>query len=73
MVKATSDMWLKGWDERNGGNVSLRVMPEDLEPYRPHVTGDRVVEIGETVEELGGQYFLVTGSGKYFRNDSGID
>jgi rhamnulose-1-phosphate aldolase len=68
MVKATSDMWLKGWDERNGGNVSLRVMPEDLEPYRPHVTGDRVVEIGETVEELGGQYFLVTGSGKYFRN-----
>ncbi len=25
MVKATSDMWLKGWDERNGGNVSLRL------------------------------------------------
>ena len=24
MIKATSDMWLKGWDERNGGNVSLR-------------------------------------------------
>jgi hypothetical protein len=21
MVKATSDMWLKGWHERNGGNL----------------------------------------------------
>ena len=20
MIKATSDAWLKGWDERNGGN-----------------------------------------------------
>ena len=34
MVKATSDMWLKGWDERNGGNVSLRLDAADVEPYR---------------------------------------
>lgn len=32
MVKATSDMWLKGWDERNGGNVSLRLTLEDVAP-----------------------------------------
>jgi rhamnulose-1-phosphate aldolase len=68
MVKATTDMWLKGWDERNGGNVSLRLFAEDIEPFRRFLAGDRVVEIGETVEELAGQYFLVTGSGKYFRN-----
>ena len=45
MVKATTDMWLKGWDERNGGNVSLRLFPEDVEPYRQFLSGDRVVEI----------------------------
>ena len=25
MVKVIHDMWLKGWDERNGGNVSYRI------------------------------------------------
>ncbi len=33
MIKATSDMWLKGWDERNGGNVSLRLDAKDVTPY----------------------------------------
>jgi rhamnulose-1-phosphate aldolase len=68
MVKATSDMWLKGWDERNGGNVSLRLTAEDVAPFRDAMKEDRVVAIGEFVPELAGQYFLVTGSGKYFRN-----
>jgi rhamnulose-1-phosphate aldolase len=68
MVKATTDMWLKGWDERNGGNVSLRLTAQDIEPFRPSLNQDRTVAIGETVAELAGQYFLVTGSGKYFRN-----
>jgi rhamnulose-1-phosphate aldolase len=68
MVKATTDMWLKGWDERNGGNVSLRLNAEDIVPFRQFLAEDRVVAIGETVAELAGQYFLVTGSGKYFRN-----
>lgn len=28
MIKATSDAWLKGWDERNGGNLTLRLDEE---------------------------------------------
>lgn len=68
MVKATTDMWLKGWDERNGGNVSLRLSAGDIEPFRGALNEDRIVEIGEVVRELAGQYFLVTGSGKFFRN-----
>jgi len=68
MTKATSDMWLKGWDERNGGNVSLRLMPEDLAPYRQCLMESRVVEIGETIASMADQYFLVTGPGKYLRN-----
>lgn len=70
MVKATSDMWLKGWDERNGGNVSLRVLDEDIEPYEhtfaPAVP--RFVSLSDPLPELAGQYYLVTGTGKYFRN-----
>ena len=68
MEKATSDMWLKGWDERNGGNVSLRLTAEDVAPFKHMLKEDRVVAIGELVPDLVGQYFLVTGSGKYFRN-----
>lgn len=68
MVKATSDMWLKGWDERNGGNVSLRLLEADIEPYKNSLGSDRTLPIGEKIAGLAGQYFLVTGSGKYFRN-----
>ena len=68
MVKATTDMWLKGWDERNGGNVSLRVSAEDLAPYAAGLQGERTVALGEALPELDGQSFLVTGSGKFFRN-----
>jgi len=68
MVKATTDMWLKGWDERNGGNVSLRVSTDDLAPLGPCLQGERTVALGEPLPELEGQFFLVTGSGKFFRN-----
>lgn len=68
MVKATTDMWIKGWDERNGGNVSLRLLEEDLRPYAESLSPGRILPIGEKVEGLAGQCFLVTGSGKFFRN-----
>lgn len=68
MIKATSDMWLKGWDERNGGNVSLRLLEKDVAPYLRGWEGGRVLPVTEAVPELAGQIFLVTGSGKYFRN-----
>jgi rhamnulose-1-phosphate aldolase len=68
MVKATTDMWLKGWDERNGGNVSLRLLDEDVKPFQQQFAADRVLPIGEKIAGLAGQYFLVTGSGKYLRN-----
>ena len=34
MIKATYDMWLKGWDERNGGNVSLRLLESDIISFK---------------------------------------
>lgn len=68
MIKATTDCWLKGWDERNGGNISLRLLEADIEPYLGEMTGNRVLPVTEAIPELAGQYYLVTGSGKYFRN-----
>ena len=40
MVKATSDMWLKGWDERNGGNVTMRLLPEEVAPFKQDFVAD---------------------------------
>jgi len=68
MVKATSDMWLKGWDERNGGNVSLRLLDEDIVGYADQFIPLEPRPIGESIPALAGQHYLVTGSGKFFRN-----
>jgi rhamnulose-1-phosphate aldolase len=68
MIRATTDMWKKGWDERNGGNVSLRLHRHDIEPYIGSWKGPRVLSIKHPVAGLDGEYFLVTGTGTYFRN-----
>ena len=69
MVKATSDMWLKGWDERNGGNVSLRLLPEEVSAYASDFhPAPRCIELSKPAPALANDWFLVTGSGKFFRN-----
>lgn len=68
MVKATTDMWLKGWDERNGGNVSLCLLDAELAPFSKSLQADRILPLSEAIPQLAGQTFLVTGTGKYFRN-----
>ncbi|WP_032092599.1 MULTISPECIES: rhamnulose-1-phosphate aldolase [Pasteurellaceae] len=69
MVKATCDMWRKGWDERNGGNISLRLLDDDIASF----ASDFYVEprhepLTQDVSVLANHYFIVTGSGKFFRN-----
>lgn len=69
MIKATNDMWLKGWDERNGGNVSLRLFNEDIEPFKSQFyQKPQHISLTQDVSKLANQYFIVTGSGKFFRN-----
>ncbi len=68
-IRMCNDGWEQGWHERNGGNLSYRIRPEEIEAVR----GDLAAEaewkpIGATVPDLAGEYFLVTGSGKFFRN-----
>ena len=62
------DGWNQGWHERNGGNLSYRIKPEEIESVKEELDPGEWKEIGTSVPNLSGEYFLVTGSGKYFRN-----
>ena len=68
-IRLCNDGWLQGWHERNGGNLSYRIKPEEVEEVKEyfHEPGEWK-EIGTSVPDLAGEYFMVTGSGKYFRN-----
>jgi rhamnulose-1-phosphate aldolase len=72
--KTTLDAWLKGWHERNGGNLSYRIEDENVALASEYFNEAAPwQDIGVEVANLAGEHFLVTGSGKYFRNvDSDI-
>ena len=68
-IRMANDGWEQGWHERNGGNLSYRLKPEEVELIRPRLNeSGEWTEIGTEVPGLAGEFFLVTGSGKYFRN-----
>ena len=67
-IRMADDGWQQGWHERNGGNLSYRVKPEEVESVRENFEAKEWQPIGTAVPKLAGEYFLVTGSGKYFRN-----
>lgn len=67
-IRMADDGWQQGWHERNGGNLSYRVKPEEVESVKENFEAKEWQPIGATVPKLAGEYFLVTGSGKYFRN-----
>lgn len=69
-IRMANDGWLQGWHERNGGNLTYRLTKEEVAQMRPFF--DEMprewVSMGVTGENLAGEYFLSTGSGKFFRN-----
>lgn len=67
-MRMADDGWNQGWHERNGGNLSYRIKPEEVESVKEELQPRGWQSIGAAVPQLGGEYFLVTGSGKYFRN-----
>lgn len=59
----------KGWNERNGGNVSYRIPSNEIRPLAAFLNEDSEYKpVGISAENLGGEYFLITGSGKFFMN-----
>ena len=68
-IRMCSDGWEQGWHERNGGNLTYRMKQEEVEECRPYFSTERPwVNMGVQADNLKGEYFIATGSGKFFRN-----
>ncbi len=68
-MRLTDDAFKKGWHERNGGNLTYRIKPEEIEEIKDQLKApSEWLDIGNTVPDLANEYFAVTGSGKYMRN-----
>ena len=67
-IRMATDGCNMGWHERNGGNLSYRVKPYEVDEVKEELKAGEWREIGTAVPNLAGEYFLVTGSGKFFRN-----
>ncbi|MCD8142707.1 MAG: rhamnulose-1-phosphate aldolase [Clostridiales bacterium] len=68
-MRMADDGWQQGWHERNGGNLTYRMKPEEVEAVRDDLSFDgEWKDIGTSVPGLAGEFFVATGSGKYFRN-----
>jgi rhamnulose-1-phosphate aldolase len=68
MCDTTANMYRLGWDERNGGNISYMLDEEEIAQYLDinHVL--REIPTGFKADALIGRIFIVTGTGKYFKN-----
>ncbi len=68
-IRMCDDGWQQGWHERNGGNLSYRLSEKDVEEAKEYFKeDDKWQSIGASVPDLANEYFMVTGSGKFFRN-----
>ncbi len=68
MIRTATNMYAHGWDERNGGNISLMLDAAEIAGYLDTGKALRTIPTGFTAPELDGKCFLVTGTGKYFKN-----
>ena len=69
-IRMCGDGWDQGWHERNGGNLTYRMRPEEVEQCRPYFKAapGEWVDMGVQADNLREEFFISTGSGKYFRN-----
>lgn len=74
MKKTTANMYRLGWDERNGGNISCLLNEEEVAEYLDLNNVLRTIpfmgvnEAQFDATALEGKIFIVTGTGKYFKN-----
>ena len=74
MCKTTANMYRLGWDERNGGNISYLLDEKEVAEYLDLNKVIRTIPlmgvnaVDFDVTPLIGKIFIVTGTGKYFKN-----
>lgn len=67
-IRTTSNLYRLGWDERNGGNISCIIDENDISKVFKKVEIIKTFKTDFDITSLIGKYFLVTGTGKYFKN-----
>ena len=67
-VRTLTNLYRLGWDERNGGNLSFLLYDEDIEGYLNTDEVIREIPMSFDASAIKGKIFLVTGTGKYFKN-----
>ena len=69
-ARVCDDGWQQGWHERNGGNLTYRMTAEEVDQLRPffRAVPGKWVQMDVQADNLRGEYFIATGSGKYFRH-----
>ena len=69
-VRMCSDGFNQGWHERNGGNLTYRMTDDEVNEASVYFydTPSDWVDLGITADNLAGEYFIATGSGKFMRN-----
>ncbi|MCR5151485.1 MAG: rhamnulose-1-phosphate aldolase [Clostridiales bacterium] len=68
MMRMTANMYRMGWDERNGGNISMMLDEQEVKEYLDIDSSIRAIPMGFEAKPLIGKIFIVTGTGKYFKN-----
>ena len=68
MTHTAANMYRLGWDERNGGNISWMLDAQQVGEYLDLNQVLRVLPLGFDAKAIAGKIFIVTGSGKYFKN-----
>ena len=69
MKSVTANMYRLGWDERNGGNISYILEEKEVAEYLDLDRVIRTIPLNiDDAGELAGRIFIVTGTGKYFKN-----
>ena len=62
-IRMCDDGFAQGWHERNGGNLTYRMRPEEVEACRGAFTFERpFVPMGVQADNLKGAFFITTGS-----------
>jgi rhamnulose-1-phosphate aldolase len=68
-IRLCDDGFRMGWHERNGGNFTYRMRPEEVNECRLFFYPNHEwTSCGVTAANLAGEYFISTGSGKFMRN-----
>ena len=68
LIRTASNMYRLGYDERNGGNISMMLDEKEAGEYLDLNNVIRTIDTGFDASALTGKIFLVTGTGKYFKN-----